>query len=88
MECTAHPDSDELYLLKLDLGEETHRDCTSNCRKFITEDEMKSGRVMVFTNIKERKVRGYPSKGIVFSAKNNEGTKIELLRPPKDTPVG
>jgi tRNA-binding EMAP/Myf-like protein len=49
---------------------------------------MKKGRVIVFINMKERKVRGYTSHGIVFSGKNSESTKCELLRPPVDTPIG
>ena len=47
-----------------------------------------SGRIVVLTNVKERKILGNNSQGIVFSAKNSEGTKIELLRPPKDAPIG
>jgi tRNA-binding EMAP/Myf-like protein len=88
VECSPHPDSDELYIQKIDLGEATQRDNISNCRKFISADEMKTGRIVVLTNVKERNVRGYNSQGIVFSAKNSEGTKIELLRPPKDAPIG
>ena len=45
-----------------------------------------TGKVVVFSNIKARKMAGHQSFGMLLAAGN--GDKVELLRPPSDTPDG
>lgn len=43
---------------------------------------------MVFYNLKPRPIAGVPSEGMVMCVSNNDKSKIELLRPDEDTPLG
>lgn len=84
-----HPDSEKLYCEKINIGREV-REIASGLQKFITIDAMK-GKVVVFTNLKSKKLGGFPSHGMVMCAsdKKVEGEeKIELVRPLDCAEIG
>ena len=91
VECEPHPESEKLYIEKIDLGEPEGRLRTivSGLQAFVTLDEMLADkRVIVFANMKPRKLAGIMSEGMVLCAGNAEHTQVELMRPNKDTPIG
>ena len=67
LECQPHPESENLYISKIDIGFE-HREILSGLQKFVPLDQM-SGNVLVFANLKPRKLIGTPSFGMVLCAK-------------------
>ena len=46
------------------------------------------GKCIVFYNLKPRPIAGIPSEGMVMCVSNSDRSKIEILRPEDDTPLG
>ena len=88
VECEAHPNSDKLYIEKIDVGEGSLRKIGSGLQKHISLDDMLSDLVIVAANLKERKLADIMSQGMVLCASSAEKDKIELLRPPAGSKVG
>ena len=88
--CEKHPDSEKLYIEKIDLGEDGGRIRTivSGLQPFVTMEEMLEGQCVVFANLKAKKLAGIPSEGMVMCAGNAEHTEVQLMRPPAGSKVG
>jgi len=84
-----HPDSDKLYCENINIGKET-REIASGLQKFVPIEGM-TGKVVVWVNLKSKKLGGFPSHGMVMCAsdKKIEGQeKVELCRPAEAAQVG
>ena len=88
VECTRHPDSAKLYVEKIDLGEGELRTIGSGLQEFVKLEEMTEGLVMVFANLKPRKLADLMSQGMVMCASNIDHTAVELMRPPAGSKIG
>jgi tRNA-binding EMAP/Myf-like protein len=88
MECEKHPDSEKLYIEKIDLGEGRIRTIGSGLQPHMTADELLDGQVIVFANLKPKKLGGIPSEGMVLCANSDDKSKCELMRPPKGCSIG
>ena len=47
-----------------------------------------TGLVIVFANLKEKKIGGIPSNGMVMCASDENHEKCEIMRPPEDSEIG
>lgn len=88
IECEPHPDSEHLYKEKIDLGEGEPRLIGSGLKGKIPIEEMLSGLVVVFANLKPRKLADFQSNGMVMCASTDDKSVIELIRPPEGSKVG
>ena len=88
IECTRHPESQKLYVEKIDLGESEPRTILSGLQEFIPIEQMTEGLCIVFANLKPRPLAGMLSAGMVMCAGNAEHTQVELMRPPEGCKVG
>ena len=89
VECGPQPESDKLYIEKIDLGEpEGPRTILSGLNGKIPIDEMLSGLVIVFANLKPRPLAGTLSNGMVMCASNEDHSVVELVRPPEGSKPG
>jgi methionine--tRNA ligase beta chain len=89
VECSVHPQSEKLYVEKIDVGEPGKlRTIGSGLQQFIPLSEMTKGLCMVFVNLKPRKLADIMSEGMVMCASNADHTQIELMRPPEGSVVG
>ena len=90
MEGKPHPNSEKLYIEKIDLGEPEGRIRTivSGLQQFVTLEEMLADKVIVFANMKPKKLADIMSEGMVLCASDPERTKVELMRPSNDSAVG
>jgi len=89
VECTRHPDSEKLYVEKIDLGEETGlRTIGSGLQEFVPLEEMTEGLCIVFANLKPRKLADLMSQGMVMCAGNDEHTAVEIMRPAEGSKIG
>ena len=86
VECEKHKDSDKLYIEKIDLGEGRIRQIGSGLQKHCTIEELLEGQVIVFANLKPKKLGGEPSEGMVMCANGDD--KCELMRPPAGCQIG
>merc|ERR1712154_91248 len=77
-----------MYVEMIDVGEEKPRQICSGIKNKVTMDEMLNSYVIVFTNLKKAKLRGIESCGMILAAKNADESKLQIVRPPKGTPIG
>ncbi|KAL7534507.1 hypothetical protein ACHAXR_005921 [Thalassiosira sp. AJA248-18] len=84
----AHESSEKLYCEEVDVGEEAPRKIASGLRAFYKEDEMQNRDVLVLCNLKEAKMGGYPSHGMVLCACNADHTSVEFAVPPAGAKIG
>ena len=81
--------ADKLYKLSVDLGEEIgKRTVCAGIKKNYSKDELKGKKIILFTNLTPRKLKGIESQGMILAAVNEEEDKVILLSPEKDIDVG
>ena len=86
-----HETADRLYCEEIDVGEDVPRAIASGLRQHYTLEEMHDRRVIVVCNLKESKLQGFVSCGMVLAAKTSgEGaeSRIVLVDPPTGAAVG
>jgi len=71
--------ADKLYKLKIDLGTET-RTLVAGLKQYYTKDELTGKRVIVFTNLEPRTIRGIESKGMILAVSNADHSEVKLLQ--------
>lgn len=72
--------SEDIYCLKVDLGDNV-RNVGTGLRKHLKHDEFLGKNVIVFCNLKPKKLGEYVSNGMILCAYNETKTYFELLRP-------
>lgn len=80
-----------MFCEEVDIGEEQPRKIASGLREHITLEQFQGQRVLVLCNMKEKKLRGFSSHGMLLCGKatGQDGReKVELVNPPIDCPVG
>ena len=83
----AHEEADKLICEEIDIGEESGpRQIASGLRDHYDAEDLTGQRVLVLSNLKSRKLVGFPSHGMVLCASNDE--KTEFVEPPVDATVG
>lgn len=72
--------ADKLYKLKIDLGTET-RTLVAGLKQYYTKQELEGKRIIVFTNLEPRTIKGIESKGMVLAAVSDDHNEVKLLQP-------
>ena len=90
VECEICPNSEKLYIEKIDLGEGELREIGSGLRQFVPMEEMlrEGSLCVVYANLKPRKLAHIMSQGMVMCASNADHTAIEVVRPPAGSKIG
>lgn len=83
-----HPESDKLLCEKVDVGEAVPRSIGSGIRAFHSAEEIKGRLVCVMCNLKQKKLGGYPSNGMLLCASVMDHSRGALLDPPEGSIVG
>jgi methionine--tRNA ligase beta chain len=85
-----HETAERLFCEEIDVGEEAPRPVASGLRQFYSLEEMQGRRVVVVCNLKESKLQGFVSCGMVLAAKTgaDKDSRIILLEPPANAAVG
>ena len=82
VELTNLADSDKVYLLKIDVGEKTPREIGSALRLHIDSKDILNHNVIVFVNLKPKKLNNFSSNGMIMCASSGTNHEvIELLNP-------
>ncbi len=79
--------ADKLYKLTVDIGDEKRTVC-AGLKNYYTKKELKGKKIILFTNLAPRKLKGIESQGMVLAAVNEEENKVILLAPEKDIKEG
>jgi glutamyl-tRNA synthetase len=83
-----HPEAEKLYCEEIDVGEGEPRQIASGLRPYLNKEDMEGRMVLVLCNLKERKLVGFPSHGMVLCASNADHTTVRLVNPPIDAKIG
>lgn len=83
-----HEEADKLFCEEIDIGEDEPRQIASGLRAHYKVDDLVGQRVLVLSNLKTRKLVGFPSHGMVMCAASADGTKVEFVEPPAGAAVG
>lgn len=81
-----------LYCEEVDVGEPQPRKIASGLREHIALDQFEGQKVLVLCNMKEKKLRGFASHGMILCGKSVSSSQdgkeqVELVKPPADCPV-
>ena len=79
--------ADKLYKLKVDLGTET-RILMAGLKQHYSKDDLIGKKVIVFTNLEPRTIRGVESQGMVLAAVNGDSSEVKLLNPSGAIEIG
>lgn len=83
-----HETAEKLFCEEIDVGEAVARPVASGLRGHYTLEDMQDRLVVVVCNLKEAKMQGFESKGMVLASKSADGGRIELVDPPVGAVVG
>ena len=83
-----HEEADKLYCEEIDVGEDEPRLIASGLRSFMSAEDMEGRMVLVLCNLKERKLAGFPSHGMVLCASNEDHTEVKLVSVPVEAKIG
>jgi methionine--tRNA ligase beta chain len=81
-----HPDSEKLFCEEIDIGEDKPRSVASGLRPYYKLEDLQDRMIIMVCNLKEAKLGGFPSCGMVLCSKN--GDTCEFVDPPKSGKVG
>jgi methionine--tRNA ligase beta chain len=89
VKCWNHPEAEKLLCEEIDLAEASGpRSIASGLRAHYAAEDMVGKRVIVVANLKEAKLVGFKSNGMVLCACSADRSVIKLLEPPTDAVVG
>jgi len=81
------PNTDKLYLLKIDVGDKKI-EVVAGLKKYYKKEDLKNKLCITFVNLKPAVIRGIKSEGMILVAINKEKDKVYLLQPEKQIEVG
>ncbi|MEK6936134.1 MAG: methionine--tRNA ligase subunit beta [Nanoarchaeota archaeon] len=79
--------ADKLLKLKIDLGTET-RTIVAGIKPYYAKEELEGKRIIVFTNLEQRKIKGITSEGMLLAASNDDHSEVKLLQPDGSIELG
>ena len=81
--------ADKLYKLTLDVGPEIgERTICAGIKSYYSKDELKSKKIIYFSNLKPRILKGIESQGMLLAASTEGHEKVVLLKPKEDKQNG
>jgi len=80
--------ADKLYKLTLDVGELGERIICAGIKKYYSKDELIGKKIIYFSNLKPRILKGIESQGMLLAASTAGHEKVVLISPEKDIEVG
>ena len=82
-----HPKADKLYVLKINLGEESPRQILAGLKPYYKKEELLNKKAIFITNLEPRNIRGLESDGMILAADDSQGNVI-FLTPEKNIKEG
>jgi methionyl-tRNA synthetase len=81
-----HPNADKLYVLKVDLGEETERQLVAGLKPYYTPEALAGRQIVVVANLEPATLRGVESQGMLLAGQT--GDVVAVLSPEKPLAPG
>lgn len=73
--------ANKLWKLFLDVGGLGKRAICAGLKEFYSDEELKGKKIIYFSNLAPRKMRGIESEGMLLAASNKEHSKVILIAP-------
>ncbi len=86
LSCDDHPNADKLWVLRVDVGEESPRTLVAGLKGYYTGDELVGRLIVVVTNLEPVSLRGVQSNGMLLAAQ--EGDRVVCLTVEKELAPG
>ena len=80
--------ADKLYKITLDVGELGERIVCAGIKQRYSKEELPGKKVILFSNLSPRKLRGIESQGMLLAAVSKDHSKVYLLQPDKEIENG
>jgi len=80
--------ADKLYKLTLDVGELGERTICAGIKSYYTKEQLKGKKIIYFSNLKPRILKGIESQGMLLAASTEGHEKVVLISPEKDIETG
>lgn len=81
--------ADKLYKIELDVGKEIgKRIICAGLKEYYSKNDLKGKRIIYFSNLTPRKMRGIESQGMLLAASTESHEKVVLIAPEKDIELG
>ena len=80
--------ADKLYKLTLNVGELGQRIICAGIKQYYSKEDLKGKKIIYFSNLKPRMMRGIESQGMLLAAVNKDHSKVILISPEKDIEIG
>ena len=77
LEVNDHPNADKLYIIKIDVGDKKIN-LVAGLKSYYDKKQLVGKKVIVFTNLEQKILRGIKSEGMVLAA-NDENGNVVLL---------
>ena len=73
--------ADKLYKLTLDVGELGEKVICAGIKEFYKKDKLKGKKIVYFSNLKPRLMKGVESKGMLLAGVSNDRKNVVLISP-------
>lgn len=83
-----HETADKLYCEEIDIGSEVRKIASGLVPFYPDPNVLLNKRVLVVANLKEKKLVGFPSHGMVLCTSNSDKSSVKILDPPTDANLG
>ncbi|MBI3037089.1 methionine--tRNA ligase [Candidatus Woesearchaeota archaeon] len=85
-EISEHPDADKLYVLKVDIGSGKQKiiQLVAGLRPHYKKAELLGRNIVVVSNLKHAKLRGFESQGMLLAA--DDGGRVVVVSPERSQP--
>jgi len=80
--------ADKLYKLDVDIGDDSPRTLVAGIKSYYEKTELQDKYCVIFTNLKPRTMKGIESHGMLLAAVNDDESKVVLIQPSKEMPLG
>jgi len=80
--------ADKLYKLTLDVGEIGQKTVCAGIKQYYSKEELKGKRIIYFSNLTPRKMKGIESQGMILAAVNKNHSEVVLISPESEIEVG
>jgi len=80
--------ADKLWKLKIDVGELGERTICAGIKNFYSKENLVGKKIIYFSNLKPRKLKGVESQGMLLAASNEEHSEVVLISPESEIANG
>ena len=83
-----HPNADKLFVMKVDLGEESERTIVAGLRNYYSKEDLQGKKAIFVVNLAPAMLRGVESNGMVLAAVSEDHKEVKISTVDGDVKPG